>query len=106
MATDDHDHRDAYEAVLAELAKLADAWRTYREVINRAVNQLNHEVIEFKDRLDKDDEAREKRQALLDKKLEQIQTGQDSIKRWQLIRIGLEVVAIGIVIAFIIGRSL
>lgn len=103
MASDD-DHREAYEAVLAELAKLSEAWRIYREVINRAVSMLNHEVIGFKDRLDNDDKAREKRQAILDEKLAQIQAGQDSIKRWQWIRLGLELLAIAIAIAFFTGK--
>jgi hypothetical protein len=97
---------EAYQAVLAELQKLTDAWRLYREVINRAVNQLNHEVIEFRDRLDKDDAARAKRQAELDQKLETITTGQDAIRKWQVLRLAIEIGAILTVLAYVIGRSL
>lgn len=107
---------DAYDKVLAELSRLnraweqsvsdlTSAWQLYREVINRAVNQLNHEVLEFKDRLDKDDAAREKRQEQVDRKLEQITDGQQSIRRWQLIRLGVELGTILIIAAYLYGLS-
>ena len=96
---------EAYQAVLAELAKLTEAWRTYREVINRAVNLLNHEVMEFKDRLDQDDAAREKRQGQIDAKLESIHAAQRQIKNWQAVRLGVELLAIIAVAAYLYGAS-
>lgn len=101
MATND----DAYHQVLEELGKLHQAWQIYREVVNRAIGLLNHEVIEFRDRLDKDDRAREARQKDVDAKLETISQGQARIQRWQWIRVGIEAAAILIVIALLIGKT-
>lgn len=97
---------EAYEAVLAELTKLVDAWRVHREVINRAVNQLNHEVVGLIDRLDKNDADRGARQTQVDAALQSIQHGQDAIRRWQWMRVAVELLAIAVVAAFVIGRSL
>lgn len=83
--------------------KLVEAWRTHREVINRAVNQLNHEVIEFSSRLDKDDKAREKRQGEIDLTLQRIEDGQSGIRKWQWIRLGVELIVIVAVAAYLIG---
>lgn len=96
---------DIYKAVLAELSNLVDAWRIHREVINRAISLLNQEVIGFQKRLDSDDKDRAIRQEHVDAQLQRIQDGQANIRRWQIIRIVIEVVAIVIVVAFIIGRS-
>lgn len=96
---------DAYDAVLAELSKLHEAWRIHREVINRAISLLNHEVVAFKDRLDRDDGQRGARQAQLDGILKTITDGQEQIRRWQWIRIGVEVAAIVIVAAYLYGLS-
>jgi ParB-like chromosome segregation protein Spo0J len=96
---------DAYDAVLAELKSLYEAWRIHREVVNRAIGLLNKEVISFTDRLDKDDKARTERQAQLDQKLETITHGQEMIKRWQWVRLGVEVLAILLVAAYLYGLS-
>jgi hypothetical protein len=96
---------DAYQAVLAELGKLAEAWRIHREVVNRAINLLNHEVLAVVARFDKDDKARVDRQAQIDAKLEAISAGQEQIKRWQWVRIGVELLAIALVAAYLIGVS-
>lgn len=96
---------EAYDAVLAELSKLVDAWRVHRESINRAVNQLNHEVIGFTQRLDKDDADRGKRQVRLDAMLKTITDSQVQIRRWQWIRMGVEVVTIIVVAAYLFGLS-
>lgn len=96
---------DAYDAVLAELGKLAEAWRIHREVVNRAIGYLNQEVIGFRDRLDKDDVARTQRQSEVDAALQRIDQGQARIQRWQLIRLIVEVVAIIAVAAYLYGVS-
>jgi hypothetical protein len=107
---------DAYDAVLAELAKLnrawqqsqadmSEAWRLYRDTINRAVNLLNHEVLDFNDRLKRDEDVRAKRTLELDQKLATITSGQESIRRWQWVRLGVEVMAIIAVVAYIFGRG-
>lgn len=95
---------DAYHQVLAELGKLHEAWRIYREVVNRAIGLLNHEVVSFQDRLNKDDTAREKRQMEVDAKLDAITRGQARIYHWQWIRVGVEVAAILIVLALLVGK--
>lgn len=97
---------EAYQAVLAELSKLVEAWRIHREVINRAVSLLNEEVWGFRKRLDKDDEAREVRQGQIDAALKVLIDGQAQIKRRQNIRIGIELLIVLAGIAFFIGRSL
>lgn len=97
---------DAYQAVLKALSEMVDTWRVHREVINRAVNQLNHEVIALTDRFGKDDEARGKRQIQIDTALKNIQDGQDRIRRWQYARIGIELLAIIAVVAYLFGRNL
>lgn len=96
-------HDEAYQAVLTELARLTEAWHIHRDVVNRAISLLNHEVIGFKDRLDNDDKARETRQTQVDAALESIKKGQDRIRRWQYIRIAVEAAAILVVIAFWLG---
>ena len=96
---------DAYQAVLAELARLAEAWRIHREVVNRAISYLNQEVVSFTQRLDKDDQARAERQAQVDAVLKQIADSQSQQRRWQLIRLGVELLAIVIVGAYLYGVS-
>ena len=96
---------DAYQAVLAELTRMVDAWRIHRDVINRAVSQLNHEVIGFTNRLDKNDLDRGARQAQLDETLKTITDGQEQIRRWQWLRLAIEVAAIIIIAAYLIGRN-
>ncbi len=96
---------EAYEAVLAELGKLHEAWRFHRESINRAVALLADEVFRFEKRLDTDDAARVTRQAEIDSKLDSIAHGLASIRQWRWIRIGIEVAVILIVVAFVIGAS-
>lgn len=96
---------EAYQAVLAELAKLAEAWRIHREVVNRAIGYLNEEVVGFRTRLDKDDEAREKRQEQIDTALKTITDSQTKILRRQLVRFGVEL-AIGLaIVAYLYGMS-
>lgn len=86
---------EAYQAVLAELTKLVEAWQRHREVINRAVNQLNHEVMAFSDRLDKDDKARVIRQTEIDGILKRIH-----------VVVVMELLAVIIAVAYLIGRNL
>lgn len=100
MSTD-----EAYNAVLAALSDMADQWRIHREVVNRAISLLNHEVVGFVDRLDKDDQSRIARQTDVDIKLAAITRGQDQIRRWQWIRISVEITAVLIVVAFLYGVS-
>ncbi len=96
---------EAYQAVLKALSEMADTWRVYRDTINRAINLLNHEVLLLTSRFDKDDQARAIRQQQIDAKMETIIVGQEQIKRWQAIRLGIELAAILIVVAFLIGVS-
>ena len=96
---------EAYAAVLKALSEMADTWRVYRDTINRAINLLNHEVLMLTSRFDKDDQARAIRQQQIDAKMETIIVGQEQIKRWQAIRLGIELAAILIVVAFLIGVS-
>jgi len=96
---------DAYQAVLDELSKLAEAWRIHREVINRAIGYLNKEVIEFRERIDQDDKARVDRQAQIDAKLQSIEDGQAGIRKWQAVRLAVEVALIVAVGAYLFGMS-
>lgn len=107
---------EAYDAVLRELGKLVDALRSQREelteslrqhrdVVFRAINLLNHEVIGFTQRLDKDDQARTDRQSQVDSVLRQITDNQAQQRRWQWIRLGLELIAIAMVTAYLFGVS-
>jgi hypothetical protein len=96
---------EAYQAVLKVLAELSDAWRIHREVVNRAISLLNHEVLSLVDRMDKDDDDRGVRQSQLDSQIKVIIDGQDQIRRWQWIRIGVEVTAILVIAAFLYGAS-
>lgn len=106
MTTDDQDDRsDAYHQVLTELGKLHDAWRIYRDVVNRAINLLNHEVISFQDRLDKDDKARMSRQTEIDQKLDAITRGQARLQKWQWVRIGVELFVLVVILALFIGKT-
>ena len=96
---------EAYRAVLAELAKLHEAWRMHREVINRAVGLLNQEVVGLIDRMRRDDSDRVQRQAQVDSQFAGIQRSLVTITKWQRLRVALEVVAIVVVLAFLIGRG-
>ena len=104
---------ESYHAVLSELSKLSEAWRIHREVINRAISLLNHEVIGMSDRIDKDDADRVRRQQQVDQQFDVIRqqfdvilSGMRVLKRWSWIRIGIELAAIVVILAFVIGRSL
>ena len=103
MTTDDEG--DAYHQVLSELGKLHEAWRIYREVVNRAISLLNHEVISFQDRFDKDDKARMQRQLEIDQKLDAITRGQARIQKWQWLRIAVEVLVLVVILALFIGKT-
>lgn len=92
MAPDD----DAYRHLANMLNGLEDAIRLHRDVVFRAITQLNREVIGFRSELDKDKADRVVRQKEVDAKLAKI-------TRWQWIRIIVEVVAALIVVAFVIG---
>ncbi len=94
---------DAYTAVLKALSEMSEAWRMHRDTVNRAINLLNHEVLDLAKRFDIDDQARAKRQRQIDAKMEAIIIGQEQIKRWQAVRLGIEIAAILIVIAFFYG---
>lgn len=94
---------ESYQAVLKALSEMADQWRIYRDTVNRAINLLNHEVLSLAQRFDTDDTARKKRQEQIDQKMESIIVGQEQIKRWQAIRLGIEIAAVLIVIAFAYG---
>lgn len=96
---------ESYQAVLKALSEMADQWRIYRDTVNRAINLLNHEVLSLAQRFDTDDTARKKRQEQIDQKMESIIVGQEQIKRWQAVRLGIEIAAILIVIAFAYGVS-
>lgn len=65
---------EAYAAVLAELSRLADAWRLHRESINRAVLVLANEVGSLERHV-------------------------DDVRRWQWIRLGIEM---GVIIALLL----
>ena len=96
---------ESYQSVLKALSEMATEWRIYRDTINRAINLLNHEVLALAKRFDDDDSARRTRQTQIDQKMESIIVGQEQIKRWQAIRLGIEIAAILIVVAFVIGIS-
>lgn len=96
---------DSYDQVLAKFAEVVDALRLHKDVVNRAIGYLNQEVVGFTQRLNQDDAAREKRQAQVDAKLELITHGQNQIKRWQWIRLAIEIAAILIVAAYMYGVS-
>ena len=96
---------DAYDAVLKSLEGMAHQWIVYRDTINRAINLLNHEVLALSSRFDTDDQARKARQQQIDAKMEAIIVGQEQIKRWQAIRLGIELAAFLIIAAFLFGVS-
>ena len=96
-------NEESYQAVLKALSEMAEQWRIYRDTVNRAINLLNHEVLSLAQRFDTDDTARKKRQEQIDQKMESIIVGQEQIKRWQAIRLGIEIAAVLIVIAFAYG---
>ena len=96
---------ESYQAVLKALSEMADQWRIYRDTVNRAINLLNHEVLSLANRFDTDDAARKARQQQIDDKMQTIITGQEQIKRWQAIRLGIEIAAVLIVVAFAYGVS-
>ena len=96
---------DAYDGVLRALGDMAGEWRIYRDTVNRAINLLNHEVLDLAKRFDADDAARQARQQQVDQKMESIIVGQEQIKRWQAIRLGIELAAILIIVAFLYGAS-
>ena len=96
---------ETYQAVLGALSDLSTQWRAYRDTVNRAINLLNHEVIDLAKRFDTDDQSRVKRQQLIDAKMEAIIIGQEQIKRWQAVRLGIEIAALLIIAAFVIGLN-
>ena len=96
---------EAYDAVLKSLEGMSHQWIVYRDTINRAINLLNHEVLALSSRFDVDDQARAKRQQQIDAKMEAIIVGQEQIKRWQAIRLGIELAAFLIIVAFLFGVS-
>ncbi len=100
-----NEEADAYDRVVRALSDIADQWRIYRDTVNRAINLLNHEVLSLAQRFDTDDAARKQRQEQIDVKMENIIVGQEQIKRWQAIRLGIELAAILIVAAFLYGVS-
>ncbi len=82
--------------VIAAIKGFQEEVKLHRDTVFRAINLLNHEVVSLGERFDHDDEARIDRQKQVDAKLEAIQ-------RWQWIRLAVEVAAVLIVIAFIVG---
>lgn len=94
---------DAFMQLASMLNGLEQALKIHRDVTFRAISQLNIEVIGFSGRLDKDDEARAKRQRELDAKLQSIEDSQRMLRLWQWIRIGIELATILIVVAFWLG---
>ena len=107
-----NDNEDAYQAVLKALSEMSEQWRIYRDTVNRAINLLNHEVLSLAKRFDEDDATRKVRQQKVDEKMdkvdekmERIVIVQEQIKRWQAIRLGIEIAAILIVVAFLFGVS-
>ena len=119
--------REVRDAVDAQ----ADALRLHRDVVFRSVNLLNHESVDHSKRIDtliartdqderkrverqaqQDAEAKERKEEserraiAVDAKFATVINDQQIIKRWQWIRIGVEIGAILIVIAVVIARSL
>lgn len=91
------------EAVVEKLSEISETWRIYRDTINRAINYLNHEVVNLIDRADRDDKLRTERQAKLDATLEAVQHELRFIRRTQWIRIGVELALVIAGIAYLIG---
>lgn len=68
---------EAYQAVLAELAKMAEAWRVHRDSMNRAVGILGHELYSLEKRI-------------------------ETLQYWQWARFGVEV---GVIIVWELYRN-
>jgi hypothetical protein len=92
-----------YDNVITAIKGFQEELRLHRDTVFRAIGLLNQDIVGFAKRLDTDDLARTSRQAQIDEKLEQITRGQARIQRWQWVRVGIEVAAILIVIAFVMG---
>lgn len=89
--------------VIAAIKGFQEELRLHRDTVFRAIGLLNQDIVSFAKRLDDDDIARASRQSQIDEKLEQITRGQSRIQRWQWVRVGVEVAAVLIVLAFVIG---
>lgn len=93
MPTDD----DGFMQLAGMLNGLEQEIKLHRDVVFRAVSQLNHEVIAFRGELDQDKTDRTVRQRDVDAKLL-------AIARWQVIRLVLEVVALLVLVYYLGGR--
>lgn len=87
---------DGFLQLASMINGLEQAVRQHRDVVFRAISQLNLEVIGFTQRLDKDDDDRKVRQQQLDGRL-------DRIEFWQRVRIGVEVVLLLTLLAYYLG---
>lgn len=94
---------DPFLQLAGMLNGLEQAVKTHRDIVFRAISQLNHEVIAFRDELDKDKAERAARQAQVDAKMQSIEDGQRHIRQWQWIRLGVEVGLILIALAYYFG---
>lgn len=95
MAPHDDDHIN----LVSHFGDLVREWQLHRETINRAVNLLATELIELRNRFDKDDAKRIDRQKDLDAKLTRLQ-------HWQWGRVAIEVLVLIAIVAFIVGSQL
>jgi len=77
MASGDGRNEDR---LIAHWGDLVREWQMHRIAFNNAIGILSHEVLQLRDRMDKDDAQRVKRQAQLDAQLDAIQKNQ----RWWL----------------------
>lgn len=96
MPANDDDDR---ASLVSHFGDLVREWQLHRETINRAVNLLATELIELRNRSDKDDARRLDRQKDLDTKLARLQ-------HWQWGRVAIEVLVLIAIVAFIVGSRL
>lgn len=96
MPTLDEDDRTI---LIGHFGDLVREWQLHRETINRAVNLLAQELLELRNRAEKDDAKRLIRQGELDAKLARLHY-------WQWGRVAIEVLVLIAIVAFIVGSRL
>lgn len=95
MSTDDEQYHNVLNAFKQIRDEMLEAFRVHKEIVNRALVIVHNEVVDLGDLLDKYN-------AKLDTLIDQLTKADARTKRWEWIRLGIQVGAFLVIIIMLV----
>lgn len=94
---------DRYHQLVRHFGDLTIAWQQHRETVTRAIGVLSSEILQIRDWMARDEAHRTARQQQLDAVLGRLEQSDRAIRRWQWVRVLIEIIGVALIVAFVIG---